>query len=951
MNPTRSRLLKYLAAGAMASAGLVAQTTTGNLTVTVTDAQGHPVAGARIELRSNAMNGSRTGTTDAAGVFRAPLLPPGGYSGTVVKDGFKPQGIQAVVPLNGSTTVAASMSAIQEATAVVEILGSQSKVDKSEVQFKENFLQENILELPVGRNLSAITEMAPGVTDTGNGPVINGAASYENKYLVDGTDINDNFFNSDDGLFIEDAIAETAILQNNVSAEYGRFTGGVINAITKTGTNEFSGSMRAAMNNPAWSATKPGQDRHDDSFKSKLGTTYTFTVGGPILKDKLWYFVAGRFVSRSDQNTTLPGYLYTTKQDQKRYEGNIAWQISNDNRVQATYIRRTIDIGPTAPLSDYTAGLDSLSNRGDTYSLLSLSWDSILTDWMNLSVKTSQKKHHITTTDVNGNGGTAFWQSPVFDVNTFFQFNNHYFSDDPEDRDNRNISATLSMFLHGAGEHALKMGVEHFQEIDNGTNGQSPTGYDINTQAHFTYGTPGPVTYDFDPLYSYLDDWTKAPGGTFTSSYDSAYINDNWTVDKHLNLSLGLRFERYSGSGPAGYLTPTVTSIVPRLGLNLDPIGDGSWQASLTYAQYSGKANAAVTTLGTTVGNPALYDYAYIGPAVAGVSAGPGVTGFQRSDYGTVPTYVSDPSLNVRLSPDLKTPLTTEFTIGLTHKIGARGDWTLRYISRNYTRMFEDYKGDQGVVTEPLSGAQYSVIVWGNTTDQNASRTYKSLQATYEDTFNLWGGSLFVFGNYTYSWLRGNYEGDGGNSPGGGTQIGDFPGTEPGGVAFGYLPNDEPQRLKANALWSHPIGLNKLTLGFNYDRASGHPYSISRTVYYPDPGPYPDGTTSYTQYYKSQRGTGGRFPTTDSLNFSAQWDGQFSRSSKIGYFVKLTVFNALNHIEKASYNTHYDYVITDPALPWVQGGLYGTTADSSGNQNSNYFVGARRFIVDAGFKF
>ena len=949
----RHSVLLLLAAGAFTS-GLMAQSTTGSLTVIVRDARGNPVPNARVELRTVNQSGSRSGTTDANGLFRAPLLPPGAYSGTVSHEGFRTEALKATVPLGGATTVDATLQIEQEASATVEVVGTMSKVDKSEVQIKENYAQNQILELPTtDRGLTGITALAPGVTTGDNGaPVINGAATYENKFLVDGTDINDNYFNTDDGIFIEDAIAETAVLQDNVSAEYGRFTGGVINAITKTGTNDFTGSLRATLKNPAWNALLPYEDK--SAVVSKLGTIYTLTVGGPIVKDKLWFFVAGRFVSDNETDFTVvpASYAFNSKRKDDRYEGNLSWQINNTNRLQFTFTRRKIDDGPIAPLTDYTAGLDSLATRSDTLTLLSVVYNVIFGSNTDLSLTYSHKGHRITQGDFNGNGGTAFWQSPVFDVDTFNQFNNHYFSDVPEDRDNDDISAIFNLFFSAAGEHNLKVGYEHFTELDDGTNGQSPTGYDINALAHFPTGTPGPVTYDFDPSYAYLDDWTKAPGGRFHSTYDSAFVNDNWGFNSHFNASIGFRWERYGGSAASGYLTPTYSSFVPRLGLNWDIKGDSAWQVSGTYAEYAGKMNAAVTTLATTVGNPALYDYAYIGPVTSPdpnnptpVTPGPTSSGFQRSDYDTVPFYVSDPSLNVRLDPNLKSPLTYEWTLGLTHKVNERTNWTLRYISREYTRMFEDYVGDRGSVVEPLSGQPYSIVVWGNTTRQNTSRDYRSFQATWQSSTGLWGGRLDYFGNYTYSTLKGNYESDGGNSPGGGTQIGSYTAIEPNGVASGYLDNDETHRLKVNALWSRDLGINQLVLGMSADYASGHPYSISRSVVIQGPGPYVDNPYSYTQYLNSQRGTG-RYPSTYVVDFSAQWNGKFSPGNPVGYFLKLTLTNVFNHIEKASYDTRYLPAYTGPAEPWAQDPGYGTTESASG-----YYIGNRLVQLDMGFKF
>jgi outer membrane receptor protein involved in Fe transport len=118
-----------------------------------------------------------------------------------------------------------------------------------------NYKAAEIDALPTPRTLSGIAELAPGLTD--NTPnagqvTIAGGFAYDNVFLVDGVDVNDNLFGDPDNLFIEDAIEETQVLTSGISAEYGRFTGGVVNAITKKGGDIFSGSFRVNLTNPAW---------------------------------------------------------------------------------------------------------------------------------------------------------------------------------------------------------------------------------------------------------------------------------------------------------------------------------------------------------------------------------------------------------------------------------------------------------------------------------------------------------------------------------------------------------------------------------------------------------------------------------------------------------------------------------------------------------------------------
>ncbi len=122
---------------------------------------------------------------------------------------------------------------------------------------------------------------------------ISGAFAYDNVFLVDGVDINDNLFGSPDDLFIEDAIEQTQVITSGVSAEYGRFSGGVINAITKSGGNIFSGSFRTDLTNPAWRDENPFEEENDTTRPDDLGKVFQATFGGPILRDRLWFFAAG----------------------------------------------------------------------------------------------------------------------------------------------------------------------------------------------------------------------------------------------------------------------------------------------------------------------------------------------------------------------------------------------------------------------------------------------------------------------------------------------------------------------------------------------------------------------------------------------------------------------------------------------------------------------------------
>ena len=127
-----------------------------------------------------------------------------------------------------------------------------------------NFTSEQLAELPtLNRNIAAAALLAPGVNDAGpnNQITISGALSFDNLFLVNGVVVNENLRGQPHNLFIEDAIQETTVQTAGISAEYGRFTGGVVNAITKSGGNDFTGSFRDSLQNDDWTAKRTAADR------------------------------------------------------------------------------------------------------------------------------------------------------------------------------------------------------------------------------------------------------------------------------------------------------------------------------------------------------------------------------------------------------------------------------------------------------------------------------------------------------------------------------------------------------------------------------------------------------------------------------------------------------------------------------------------------------------------
>ncbi len=160
--------------------------------------------------------------------------------------------------------------------------------------------------------------------------------SFENLFMINGVVVNENIRGQPLDLYIEDAIQETTTSTSGVSAEYGRFQGGVVNMLTKSGGNRFSGSFRANLSSDSWQSSNAGEltPERDDT----VNTIYEATFGGFILRDKLWFFTAGRDLSTSATQTTyLTNIEFPQTSEQTRLEGKLTWSITPNHRLIGSY--------------------------------------------------------------------------------------------------------------------------------------------------------------------------------------------------------------------------------------------------------------------------------------------------------------------------------------------------------------------------------------------------------------------------------------------------------------------------------------------------------------------------------------------------------------------------------------------------------------------------------------
>jgi len=276
-------ILGCLAAALLLTVPALAQNPTGTLFGRVTDDSGAALPGVTVMATSAALQGDRTTVTGGNGDYKLVFLPPGEYTISYTLDGFKTSNRDVRI---AAATQTPSNVQLELGTITEEITVSAGQAAISETSTgAANITAEELDDLPISRSLASAINLAPGVQNTGpsSAPSISGSPSYENLWMINGVVVNENVRGSVLPLFIEDAIQETTTSTSGVSAEYGRFTGGVVNAITKSGGNNFDGSLRISFTNESWESETPLTGDQEDTTND----IYEATLGGFFVKDRL----------------------------------------------------------------------------------------------------------------------------------------------------------------------------------------------------------------------------------------------------------------------------------------------------------------------------------------------------------------------------------------------------------------------------------------------------------------------------------------------------------------------------------------------------------------------------------------------------------------------------------------------------------------------------------------
>ncbi|PYQ35769.1 MAG: hypothetical protein DMF57_02035 [Acidobacteria bacterium] len=573
------------------------QATTGVIEGTVTDASGAALPGVTVIMKNTATNFEQTAITDRAGRFRGVLLPLGPYQVTATLEGFATYvakgidlglGQTLTVPITLKTAAMSEQIVVTAAAPLIETARTEgaTRLDQKAVEGLPNN----------GRNFLDLTKLTPGVAivqgPDGDELSVNGQKGIENNISVDGADFNNPFFGEQRGgqrpafTFNLDSVKEMVVIGDGAPAEFGRSTSGFVNVITKSGTNDMHGTAHGVLKNDSLSShgKKP-----DGSAAPKFSSSQTqtgFTLGGPLQRDKLFYFTAfdfqrGRSTKQTDPTrieqrvvdafaslgSPLENGPIQRTNDARVFLGKVDWNASAKNLATLRYSYTWSDQkNGTFDVDSWgrSANADERdSSHALTGSLISTVTNNVLNEFRFQTARENRPRPY---DGPNITGQSRPLPDTAFDFGKGYRFGEPFFIPvkyyDTRLQFNDNVS-----YLRGA--HAIKAGVEYnrvssvqtfigfangryifdstdgflnylrnpkYVECSNGTTsetGACPAGADIT----------GPVLLYLQQAGANGLTVEQAGTQSIPQTEPAVFAQDSWQATPNLNVQYGLRWE------------------------------------------------------------------------------------------------------------------------------------------------------------------------------------------------------------------------------------------------------------------------------------------------------------------------------------------------------------------------------------------------------------------------
>lgn len=652
----------------------------GELRGAVLNANEDPLTGVRVVLSSpDLLGGDRERRTDPVGVFRFAGLEPGVYTvrisakghGDVVERAIQvaPDAVVVrtyyVTPVGAGTPVPAG----EDAAAATAKSAPPILIDTTRVSPGLAVWPTLTDRLPTSRAVQNLPLFAAGVVPSAtraDSPSIHGGGARANLYLLDGINVTDPVSGTFTTQLNFDAVRVTDVMTAGFDAEYGLTTGGVINAVTRSGgdTVKFDGSVFWAPRELR--LTEPGETSSENS------TSVNLSLGGPILKKKLWYYLAAAYVDDVVQSTRADapvGIGETSDAANRGFLGffgfgKLRWRPADWQTLalfvqgDPTWISNAADHASTDP-----AAQQRLFQGGVKTGLSSETWlgDDALWDTRFGYTSDRTQRYPMAGCQV---AFCAEGAAPRVDIDTGFVTGNTPLYVD-ENRYRLQLSSTLTFFREGfLGEHDVKMGVaghttwnEHKSSIVGGRvyRDQASTPVSVDILADRDGDGAGDVLRR-----------------TTSGENLSVFLQDVWRVPPGLTFRPGIRFERHIMRDAAGGTVLDFNVLSPRMGVAWDPFGDHRTVVKAGYYQYVDPGALALAER--------------LGPGIATTSHGynPNTGAYD------IPLGEDDGDARITADPKLQPPILHEYVLGIGRQFGDALRVGADLVVREKRRQYED---------------------------------------------------------------------------------------------------------------------------------------------------------------------------------------------------------------------------------------------------------------------
>jgi len=945
---------------------LVAQEQRGSIEGVVKDAQGGAVVGATVTAQLASALDSRGErvygrgvevVTDASGTYRFASLAPGRYEITANLSGFAPAKVQNIdlrlgQQLNINLTL--QPGGVAE---TVQVVAESPLIAITQSARSTSIRAEEIDKLPKGRDFVSVITQASGANMEAksgtNAIMIDGSSGGENRWIIDGAESTNIQSGAQGKQMVTDFVEEVQVKSSGYTAEYGGSTGGVINVLSKSGSNQWRGDALLYYESDSLDSDprptlrlKPTNDRESE-YVTYPKDSYDrwepgFNLSGPIVRDKVWFF-AGYIPQFRPLDRTVTfrsdGSTQTFRQDFRAnyLSSNITAQLGPQWRIRAAYNMSDTKTEGSLP------ALDGTSNPNQNYAQNTVqpNWAASATiDWtptnkVFMSLRGGYYfRDNYTEGVYDGDlvqyfgssvgvpGVPAEWQklSGYQNVTT-----NSARSLDKQKR--FQIQYDTTFFFSGAGEHQLKAGVQMDQIGLDQLTGEQGNRLQIRWNQALS-GQRG--------LYGYYQVRSNGvlPNNGFITQGDVSvtnlglFVQDSWTIGRRLTLNLGLRTEneKVPTFVPDDPTVPEYAiewgfgkKLAPRIGFAWDVQGDGRTKVYGSWGVFYDIFKLELP-LGSFGGQKWL-EYYYsldsgdLSPIVDNQSCPPACPG--RLLRG--PIDFRHVSLEGYVDPDLKPMQNQEFVIGGERELASNLSVSARWVHKWLVRAIDDtgsVDAEQNEIytianpSEGLTAVAYSFSDGSATVAMpQPKREYDGVElALNKRLSNNWSGRV----SYLWSRLYGNYSGlsqtdeNGRQSPNVG-RLYDYPVMEfgqDGQPVYGLLATDRPHQIKAQFLYDFPFGL---TAGLNWFGASGLPKS--REMGFLPPNNFPvnylgrnsDGRTpffSQADLYAQYRL---RLGARSAVTFSANVINLFDQDTAVNYYATENYGAGVNGDQDAFY--------------------------------------------------